>query len=329
MRSIFFSQQVHGEVARVLIAPVICYDGAGKRLELQENPNRRIRRELERYWFKGLLRFRAVAEEEYGSIASVLDAERAIVASGAEYVLYGYARRNEESWYCELKLYSGRERIIAERFFAADGAERYERLMERVCANMREHFNELVGQEGRAGSLAYTQAVEFRVPVALCAWSPTGAKWRESLLGLMGAGIGVEFFPELKRPTRFGVSVSVESGWRLGLGSPDRYEALLNALTVAGLLTCYARLDVANTLSGSIGALYELELLKVTGKYEEQERHAGQRFGVMVRLGYEHAVSERWSLFMSMEGDFYVSRGAYHVLKPNFGVVYRAYRRKR
>lgn len=321
----------YAESATVLIAPVICYDGANKRLELEENPNRTLVRMLKEYWFAGVVRFRAAGAHEYGNVASAYEAQKAAAASGAEYVLYGFARRTEASWHCELKLYSGAEKRSVKSFFASDDAARYVRLVETVASRVREHLNEALGLAADDVTLKGRRAHELRVPFALCVWAPVGRGWSDALAGVVGTHAALEFFPEqpevVRRGLRFEFSCCFELGWMLGIGSRSRYEAVLNGIRVAAPAACYMHVNGQHALYAALGPIYELDVLAMKGKYERSSVHVANRLGLAARVGWQCALGGRWAVFMSLEGDFYFSRGTFHALKPNFGAAYRVWRK--
>lgn len=119
--------------SEIKIAPIAVYDSNGNRTTPPFSPSDAIYTALEKRWFEGLVHFSLISENNHGLPVTIIDANKICIAEDADYLIYGYIRKNEASWLSEIKLYSVSEKKIIKEFFASDSVEHYDRLINVLC----------------------------------------------------------------------------------------------------------------------------------------------------------------------------------------------------
>ena len=94
--------------SEIKIAPLAVYDGNGNKTSAPYNPSKAIHDELEKHWFSGLINFSHIAESKYGIPVTIIDAHKICVSENSDYLIYGYLKKNESSWLCEVKLFDAK-----------------------------------------------------------------------------------------------------------------------------------------------------------------------------------------------------------------------------
>ena len=146
---LFFTQTMFS-AEKIYIADILCFDSKGERYSLLQNPAIQIKKQLMEKYYDGLIEFENVHVQRIGETSSAIDASKACINLGCQYLLYGYVRKNTNSWVAELKLFNKDSNSVIYSFFASDDVNHYERLLSYISENIyevcleKEHLNMVV-----------------------------------------------------------------------------------------------------------------------------------------------------------------------------------------
>lgn len=315
----------------MLIAPLVLYDEEGKKLEEEYNPAEAICTELMRYQFDGLLNFSLLAEGGRSTIYTIADANKACIKERAEYMLYGYAQKNEGSWLANIKLYSLNEKKIIKQFYSSDDTEHYERFIRNLTANILDGLEELTGlNQDRINDIdKKTHPLKIKIPVSLFYWSPIDKKWNEQMLGIAGADLAVELEPRLPHSSAASMfidfSIRLHCSWSYAMNQKNAYPFSQNGILAGLPVFVHLHFNPHHSVYAGLGLYYELEIMSIRPKYENSQLLYQNIFGIETALGYEFAVNNFLNLFTELTCNFHLNNDRFISLKPSVGASFTIY----
>lgn len=315
-----FSDSIH-------IAPIVCFDETGKKIELNINPNESLYDLLEKYYFNGLIVFNAASEKKTGSVTSILEAERLCNISNCDYVIYGYFQRNENSWYGNLRLYSKTQKKIVKDFFASDSIENYERMLRIFEDHIVDYCKELLGISDEDIITNKTRSCEIRIPASLFYWSPITEKWNDVYTGVIGVKAGVEIFPPINNYVFHSMCMNYSAQLRLsyayGFGVQDNYPLNYHEIKIETPVIVHLHFDKYNSIYLGTGVSNEFQLMQIQEHYKDEELYYQNMFGYFGITGYEFTLNELLSIYSEVQFESHFSDDKYLAIKPSLGVVFR------
>ena len=310
--------------SEMVLTPLIVYDNAGNKIDMEENPAERIYNSLEKHWFEGLLKFTYLSEQKTGIVYTLMDANIICSSEKKDYLFYGYVQKNEGNWLGNVKLYDASKKKVLKEFYSSDDIEHYDRFMDNLENNIIDGLMDITGLSNDELLKENTHPIEFNLPVAAYYWSPIDGKWNQIIMGIAGAKLGVEFYPSQKQMVfcskLVDFSLMLKLEYNYGRNQNDAYPLSLNTIAVGLPLFLHFHYDPRNVLYMGFGMNYEIELMTYIPKYENERFLYQNVFSGEITAGYEFAVNDLIKIFSEVAFDTHFGNGAFVVVKPTMGM---------
>ena len=316
----------------VLIAPVIVYDKDSNVVTQGRNPSEEIYDRISDFRFEGMIGLRLLTSKKYGEIYTTLDANRCCTAENAEYIIFGYAQKNEGSWAACLKLYDAGAKKTVMEFFSSDDNAHYDRLLDDISGKILTGLEDVTGL-GRGEVLnEKIRPLEIRLPVSAFYWTPVDGGWNAVMLGIAGCDIGVEIYPRQMRLALghklIDFSLHPKLSYSFAMGKDGVYPLHYNGISIGLPVCAHIHFDLKNSAYIGCGPYYEIEILNVRPKYADQESHFQNIFGLESFAGYGLNISETLDLYTEVRLDFHFNNDSFLALKAALGLSIKLYKEK-
>jgi hypothetical protein len=311
---------------KVLVAPLVAYDGDGNSVELDGNPSENVYETISGYWFDGLLEFVRLPADSYGQIYTALDANRACEAENAEYILFGYVQKLEDRWFSAVKLYDCKSKKISREFFSADDSVHYGRFIENLCSNILEGIIDESGISFDGKLKERTRPFEARLPVSGFYWTPVGDDWTSRMTGIVGGSIGLHLFPcqpkllPAQKLVDFSMRPTFSFSW--GINTDGSYPLDYKGISFSLPVRTDFHFNSRNSIYAGVGVYYEIELIAVKPKYEDAMNVRQKIFGLEPLIGYEFKAGNLVALFSEVLADFHLNGDGFVALKNSLGISF-------
>lgn len=262
---------------------------------------------LSGYSFDGLISF-SLPGRNIPIVYSSLEAIQVARLLSSDYILYGYIRKTSNSYFIEAKLYNSYTSTIEKSFFTSDDLENYNRFVSTLSRNIAEYFCSLLGinLEKATGDI---RRFAFEVPISIEYWSPLRKDWIQEFIGIIGAGFGVQLFPELAFPfvrnTLVELSFCLDFQYTFALGRDKLEPGYLHSVNIASPVLLYWEYHPRHALLLGVGPLYGLDILMIRQRYREQETIVGNSYGLRTVLGYSYQVHPKCRVNAGLDIDGY------------------------
>ncbi|GEM_PF-3441095 len=312
--------------AEIKIAPVAVYDARGNKTAAPFDPAEKLYKELEKYWFEGLISFSLAPENKYGIPLTIIDANKICAAENSDYLIYGYIKKYEKNWSCEIKLYDAQNKKVVQDFFAADSIEHYDRFMNALCRNVLSGIENISGLNTEVLREKDTRPVKLYIPVSLSYWTPVDSDWGSKIMGIADLNAGIEYYPPLPLLVKGGNAIDFSArlnlSWNIGINKNDAYPLLINTVSFSLPLFAHVHFDARHSLYGGAGFAYSIEFMKIQPKYQDEKLFYQNVFSVEASAGYGFNVNEKWTLFAEIAFDFHLHGDGFVSVKPTLGASF-------
>lgn len=318
--------------SEIKIASLAVYDSNGNKTSVPYNPSKAIQSELEKHWFAGLIEFSYIGESKYGIPVTILDVHKICAAENSDYLLYGYIRKNDSSWFCEVKLYDAKEKKIIKDFFASDSIENYDRFICVLCNNILSGIEEITGLNKDELKQEKTRAMELRIPASVFYWTPVDSGWGKRILGIAGLNCGLEFYPPQPVVVSDGKLIDFSARfnllWDIGINKKNSYPLILNTIELTLPLLMHVHFDEKHSLYGGVGLAYNIEFMSIRPKYENKQFLYQNVFSFEMVAGYEFNLNEKLNLFTEIDIDCHMLGDGFVSLKTCFGASFKIFKER-
>lgn len=323
---------VIASASEIKIAPLAVYDGDGNKTEAPYNPSKAIHDELEKHWFGGLINFSHISESKYGIPVTIIDAHKICASERADYLIYGYLKKNESSWLCEVKLYDANGKKIIKEFFAGDSIDHYDRLINVLCQNILFGIEEITGLNKDELRQKKTRPMELRIPVSLFYWNPVDSNWGDKILGIAGVNAGLELYPPqpviVSNEKLIDFSARFNLSWNIGINKKNTYPLVINTMAISLPVLLHVHFNERHSLYGGFGLAYNIELMSIKPKYENEKFLYQNVFSFETIAGYEFDINDKARLFAEMAFDFHLLGDGFVSVKPCLGASFNIFKER-
>lgn len=324
---------VIASASEIKIAPLAVYDVDGNKTEAPYNPSKAIHDELEKHWFGGLINFSHISESKYGIPVTIIDAHKICASERADYLIYGYLKKNESSWLCEVKLYDANGKKIIKEFFAGDSIDHYDRLINVLCQNILFGIEEITGLNKDELRQKKTRPMELRIPVSLFYWSPVDSDWGDKILGIAGVNGDLELYPPqpviVLNGKLIDFSARFNLSWNIGINKKNTYPLVINTMAISLPVLLHVHFNERHSLYGGFGLAYNIELMSIKPKYENEKFLYQNIFSFETIAGYEFEINDKAHLFAEMAFNFHLLGDGFVSVKPCLGASFNIFKERR
>lgn len=318
--------------AKIKVAPLALYDSGANKVSVPFSPSKAIYDELEKHWFEGLINFSLLAEKKHGVPVTIIDANKICIAENVDYLIYGYIKKNETSWISEIKLYSSSEKKIIKEFFASDSAKHYERFVNVLCQNILYGIEEITGLNHDELKRQKTRPMELKIPTSIFYWTPIDANWGNKILGIAGTSTGLEFYPVqpvmVLKEKLIDLSVRFNLSWDIAMNKKDTYPLILNTIVLSLPVLFHVHFNETHSLYGGIGFAYNIELMTIRPKYEDEKFLYQNVFSFEAIAGYEFSLNKIVSIFTEIIFDWHMMGDGFVCVKPCLGATFNIFKER-
>jgi len=319
--------------SEIKVAPFAVYDSDGNKAAPPVNPSKAVHAELEKHWFEGLVNFSRLSESEAGTPVTIIEANKICESLKADYLLYGYIKKNETSWMADIKLYDAAKKKIAKEFFASDGADHYDRMLDVLCRNILSGIEETTGLNQDELKKEKTRPMELNVATSLFYWSPIDGGWGNKILGIAGVNAGLEFYPPQPIVALNGklidFSAKLNLMWDIGVNKKGSYPLVINSMAIS--LPAFMRIHFTERHSTyvGLGLSYGIEFMSIRPKYEEKQFLHQNAFSFESTVGYEFNLNELVNLFAEITFDWHLAGDGFVSVRPGLGASFNVFKERK
>ncbi|MCQ2589751.1 MAG: hypothetical protein MJ179_04930 [Treponema sp.] len=325
---LIFTQRMFS-TEKIYIADILCFDSKGERYSLLQNPAIQIKKQLMEKYYDGLLEFENVHVQKTGETSSALDASKACITLGCQYLLYGYVRKNTNSWDAELKLFNKDTNSVIYSFFASDDVNHYERLITYLSENIYEYYKDQFNIKDKEKEIEQIRPFELKLPVFIEYWTPLLSEWNDVLVGVIGLNVGFELYPAMKKSVFknhvYDYSFRPNLEYKIGLGRRTKYKATLNTFSFSLPVFFNIYNNEQSIFKLGIGPFYELAILNMVQKYDDAIIEIQNQGGLEFVFGYEYKINNIWSFMAETMVSIPLLEDSFLQYKMNFGFSYFLY----
>jgi len=197
MKRFLFSIVYMGIVAAAFaiefaVAPFYFIDETTERVNPQNNFQARLLREFGKVETGLALGFKSTSSSRYNPPQSVGDAIVLSRAEKANYLIYGFITRKEQTIQGELRLLDYERREVIASFFAMDSKDREDEFIKTLADKLFRFVQETYNIVTIPDPDTYTH-IQF--PVSLGYWQPIDKNWINLLFGLIRVDGGIQIIP--------------------------------------------------------------------------------------------------------------------------------------
>jgi hypothetical protein len=306
------------------VAPLYFIDEAAERVEPRNTWQRRLLEELTVQTAGLELQFRPAGSALYNPPQSVGDAIVLCRSEQADYLIYGFITRRDRTIQGELRLLDYAQRDILATFYAMDGKDREDELVQDLAGKLFRYIRETYRVAAIPKPPAFTH-VQF--PVGLGYWFPAGSSWTPLLTGIFRVDGGVQLIPSDNvfawQGYAYYFSVGVDISYQLGKGR--YYEAWNHSFTASIPLQLHWVFNGRHEAFAGFGFSYSIDLLNVKRPYEDPAVDVYGAAGLLLSGGWIFRLRERLLIFTELRADFRFYQDPMVSLAPSAGVIFRPY----
>jgi hypothetical protein len=193
-----------------------------------------------------------------------LEAATACESQGYSYLLYGFVKRTEYSYYAELKLLEREHKNVAVAFISGDDSDHYERLMDDLAVKLSGYVRSDLGMAPAPTPREPARDL-IALPTSAGWWTPMGGSWSDALAGLATAGMSIRFIParplfQLWARPCF-LALGLDLAYALGANQPGAEGFFLHAARVRLPVEVYMDLGAGHRVGLGVGPLLEVDAM--------------------------------------------------------------------
>lgn len=316
----------------IYIAKINVFNDKGEKEIVLKKPEEIIIEQTQNYWFNSLITFKTAEASKTGTVTSSLEASKACEILKTQFLIYGYIRKDSNSWYTELKLYNNNSKKVEQDFFASDDINNYERMLKDIGDKISVYFQKEYKIGDKPKELIAIRDFEMRFPFSLSYWTPIDPDWNDVLIGIVGANAALEIFPPMETKvfkTRiYDYSFRPEVSFQFGIGRPSRYPGTYFSFIINLPIILNLYYTDLHSLKLGAGLNYELQFLNVIPKYDTNYFDIQNQGGAYFLIGYEYKLNEKWKITTELDTSIYLISQGFLNVTFRIGASYSFFKKK-
>ena len=169
--------------------------------------------------------------------------------------------------------------------------------------------------------------MELRIPVSLFYWSPVDSDWGDKILGIGGVNAGLELYPPqpviVSNGKLMDFSARLNLSWNIGINKKNTYPLVINTMAISLPVLLHVHFNERHSLYGGFGLAYNIELMSIKPKYENEKFLYQNVFSFETIAGYEFDINDKAHLFAEMAFDFHLLGDGFVSVKPCLGASFK------
>ena len=290
----------------IYLAPVVFQDESGGSSGDPQDPARDLARTFADQPLAAGVAVHELAGADIQTPQTLLDAAKLCESQGYPFLLYGFVKRTEYSYYAEIKLMERDHKDVDAAFISADDLSHYDRLINDLAAKISSYVQTDLGMSpARAAEKPSRNLLAF--PVSVGYWTPMGGPWSQSVEGLVSANAGVRFIPTrplfhlFKLPGFLVLGVDLE--YQLGSNQPAVENFFLHTARIRLPVEGFLDLGGGHRLGIGLGPMLEIDTMAKSPLYAPSVVEATVAPGASASLLYQYVLSNTISLELSNNFD--------------------------
>ena len=174
----------------IYLAPISYQDESGTEASETRQPGADLLRHFAETPLADGVSLRDASESADQAPRTYLESARLCESQGYAYLLYGFVKRTDYTYYAELKLLEREGKEVAAAFISGDDGSHYERLIEDLARKITSYVRTDLGM-APAPSPREPARNLIALPIAAGWWTPLGGPWSAAVAGLVTADVSV------------------------------------------------------------------------------------------------------------------------------------------
>lgn len=252
------------QAMEIYLAPISYQDESGTDAPESRRPGADLLRLFAETALADGVSLRDASESADQAPRTWLEAARLCESQGYAYLLYGFVKRTDYSYYAELKLLEREGKNVAAAFISGDDGSHYERLIEDLARKITSYVRTDLGM-APAPSPREPARNLIALPIAAGWWTPMGGPWSAAMAGLVTADMSVRFIPakplfEVLRRPGF-LALGLDLVYALGASQPGVEGFYLHAAKVRLPVEAFLDLGAGHRVGLGVGFLLEVDTM--------------------------------------------------------------------
>ena len=279
------------------IAPLYFVDETIDQAFPKNDFHERLYKELGKVALDTGLRFKNTGSSRYNPPQSVGDAVILCRAEKAEYLIYGYIVRKDQTINGELRILDYERKEVIARFFAMDSKEREDELIKDLAGKLFRFLQETYNIKIVPPVPSFTH-IQF--PLSMGYWFPMGKDWLGLLYGIVRVDGGIQIIPDdmavISTGSIYYISLGIDFSYRLGFGR--FYDAWDHGFSVSTPILIHKKINEQHGAYIGLGQFYSLDLLYIRKPYEDPAIEIFDTLGLIFYGGWSFRFKERLFFFI-------------------------------
>ena len=326
---IFFSLikiiALNGE--QIYVAPILFIDENEERYEADENFQNDLTHELNEK--KEFLSIDIIKTRSRINIRSSYDALKLCKEKKIPYLIYGWVKKTEYTYECEIRIFDGEGRKNIFTVYAKDGKENYEKFIENVSGKILKKIHELFFILKKED---INKETIINVKTGIGYWAYTSGVWEKHLTGTMSLQNGFEVIPDNKviyikdRPLYFSIGLSID--YLFGVSKNGSLKSYVNTISYNVYTNTYLNLYDIHNIYANLGMVYCLDLLYYKDKYTTAKVNASGAFGLIIGAGYKYTVKPKLKLVFEVGEEIIFYSKLMSKFRGRFGIEFEVFKKE-
>ena len=283
----------------IYLAPIVYQDDSGGEGREKKLPQEDLLKRLGGEAIADGVSLRDVEASVDSLPRSFLEAARLCESQGFPFLLYGYVKRTEYSYYAEVKLLERERKEVSASFISGDDDDHYERLIDDLAGKITSYIRIDLGMGPRKPADQPARNI-IVLPVSVGYWTPMGGDWSQAMAGLASAGASIRFIPAKplfrlwSKPCFLAMGLDAE--YALGTSQPGLESSFLHAARIRLPVEAFMDIGAGHRLGLGVGPLLEIDTLVQARQYGSTTTQATIVPGAAFSILYQYALSSSVSL---------------------------------